>query len=90
MSKAGFRMILALSGEEALENLNAEPADLIILDMILPGISGLDVCKQIRQSAIFKDIPVIMLTNMGEESYIVAGQDLKQTVYGQPFNQKCC
>lgn len=89
MSKAGFQAILASSGEEALEKLGAEPTDLVILDLMLPGISGLDVCKAMRQAATLKDIPVLMLTAKSEENDIVTGLALGADDYvTKPFSPK--
>ena len=60
----GMDLICASSGEEALERLQAQPIDLVILDIMLPGVSGMDVCREIRKSS---NIPILMLSAKGEE-----------------------
>jgi DNA-binding response OmpR family regulator len=61
----------AADGESALEQLGAEPADLLVLDLMLPGIDGLEVCQRIRAGG--DDLPVIMLTALGSETDRVVG-----------------
>ncbi|MFH7321162.1 response regulator transcription factor [Desulfurivibrio sp. D14AmB] len=73
LTKAGFRVILAQSGEEALEKLGGEPIDLALLDMMLPGINGQEVCQAIRRTEKLKNIPVVMLTAKSEEDDIISG-----------------
>jgi len=62
MKMAGFEVLTAANGEKALELSREEKPDLIILDLMLPKIDGWEVCEQLRQDAVTKDIPVIMLT----------------------------
>lgn len=89
LTKAGFRLIFAHSGEEALEKLGEERADLVILDLMLPGITGLDVCKAMRRAEALKDIPVVMLTAKSEEQDIIAGLDIGADDYvTKPFSPK--
>ena len=59
LTSQGYAIVEAKSGEEALERIRNERADLIILDVNLPGISGLETCREIRASS---DVPIIMLT----------------------------
>jgi two-component system KDP operon response regulator KdpE len=59
LSSQGYTVVEARSGEEALEQIRSERIDLILLDVNLPGMSGLDTCREIRRS---KDVPIIMLT----------------------------
>lgn len=73
LTKAGFRVVLAQSGEEALEKLARERVDLILLDHMLPGMDGLEVCQVVRQDNKLKEIPVVMLTAKSEEEDIVTG-----------------
>lgn len=65
--KAGFECIITTRGEKALEILDQESIDLIILDIMLPEMSGLEVCKRIKQKENTLSIPVVMLTAKGEE-----------------------
>ncbi|TRZ48727.1 DNA-binding response regulator [bacterium] len=62
MKMAGFEVLTANNGEKALDLSREEKPDLIILDLMLPKIDGWQVCEQLRQDAVTKDIPVIMLT----------------------------
>jgi len=62
MKMAGFEILTANNGEKALDLSREEKPDLIILDLMLPKIDGWQVCEQLRQDAVTKDIPVIMLT----------------------------
>ena len=73
--KAGFHVTCADSGEEALECLLRENIDCVLLDLMLPGMSGLEVCETIRRKSEKNGryIPIIMLTAKGEEEDIVEG-----------------
>lgn len=62
------RILIATSGEQALEIIPREKPDLVLLDIFMPGISGLDVCKKIKQDEQFANIPIIFLTSSGEDT----------------------
>ncbi|MEQ4547659.1 response regulator [Nocardioides kribbensis] len=66
----GHEVVEAGDGEAALELMGSRPADLVVLDLMLPGIDGLEVCRRLRSSG---DVPVVMLTALGEEGDRVAG-----------------
>lgn len=70
--KEGFNVAVALDGNEALAYLKKEPADLIILDLMLPEINGFDVLATIRKNEKWKKVPVIVMSNLGQE------QDIKR------------
>ena len=72
---AGYEVATALDGEEALLAISERRPDLIVLDWMLPSISGLEVCRQIRRKPETRDVPVIMLTARGEEADRVRGLD---------------
>src|SRR6201987_5217062 len=72
LSSHGYSVIEAKSGEEALEKLRTERADLILLDVKMPGISGLDTCRAIRRTA---DVPIIILTVRNTEKDKVESLD---------------
>lgn len=77
------------SGEEMLAALVAEQPDLILLDVMLPGIDGLAICKRIKAEATTSTVPIIMLTAKGEEGDIVAGFNLGADDYiPKPFSPK--
>ncbi len=89
--KAGLNVTCADSGEEALEKLRAEIIDCVLLDLMLPGISGIEVCRVMRkaQGYAYRFIPIIMLTAKGEEEDIVAGLDCGADDYiTKPFSPK--
>jgi two-component system phosphate regulon response regulator PhoB len=73
--KEGFRADRAADGEEALLKVSEEPPDLIILDWMLPKVSGVEVCRQLRAGPETRRIPVLMLTARGEETDKVRGLD---------------
>jgi two-component system phosphate regulon response regulator PhoB len=72
---AGYEVAAALDGEEALMAVAERRPDLIVLDWMLPSISGLEVCRQLRRKPETRDVPVIMLTARGEEADRVRGLD---------------
>src|SRR5271154_7572264 len=72
LSKAGHSTISAKNGEQALHLALNERPDLIILDVIMPGIKGRDLCKKIKAYEVLKDIPVIFLTAKNSEDEVKA------------------
>jgi len=89
LAKEGYQVTGVKSGEEGLDAaINALP-DLVILDIMLPGIDGLEVCRRLKNNSTTQDIPIIMLTAKGEESDIVAGLELGADDYiAKPFSPK--
>jgi two-component system, OmpR family, phosphate regulon response regulator PhoB len=75
LMKEGFRVERAADGEEALLRVAEEPPDLVILDWMLPKVSGVEVCRQLRAGAETRRTPVLMLTARGEEADKVRGLD---------------
>lgn len=89
LEKSGFKCSLSISGEDALEVLDREPVDLIILDLMLPKMDGLSVCREIRQDKRLKDIPIIILTAKGEEVDRLIGFELGADDYiVKPFSPR--
>ena len=76
LDKDGYKVTAALTGEEALRKARSENYDLIILDLMLPGIDGLEVTRKLRDDSKTRSVPVVMLTAKGEESDVVAGLEL--------------
>ena len=89
LEREGYRTAVANDGEEALLLMEEEPPDLVILDWMLPKLSGIEVCRQIRQQKHSRRLPVIMLTARGEESDRVRGLDAGADDYvTKPFSPK--
>jgi len=89
LEKAGFGCAVADDGEEALDALAGQNPDLIILDIMLPKMDGLEVCRIIKQNTKFKYIPIIMLTAKGEEVDRVVGLELGADDYVvKPFSPR--
>jgi two-component system phosphate regulon response regulator PhoB len=76
LQKDNYDVVSVLSGEEALARVQTSPPDLVVLDLMLPGMDGLEVCKQLKQEPRTAAIPLIMLTARGEEADVVAGLEL--------------
>ena len=84
-----YEVEIALSGEECLDKIKVFLPDLIVLDLMLPGISGLEVCKKLKSDSLSSKIPVIMLTAKTGESDIVLGLELGADDYiTKPFSPK--
>jgi len=73
LRQEGYHVVMASSGEEALELLAAQPVDGILLDLVMPGLSGQDTCKRIKQRAEWRDIPLIMLTARDDRDAMIEG-----------------
>lgn len=73
LQKEGFRVAVAGDGEEGLLVARESMPDAIVLDWMLPGLSGIEVCRQLRSDASTRDIPILMLTARGEEEDRVRG-----------------
>ncbi|NTV15781.1 MAG: response regulator transcription factor [Desulfobulbaceae bacterium] len=85
--KAGFDVDCADSGEEALRRVGERLPDLILLDLMLPGLDGSEVCKRLRVAEATREVPIIMLTARGEAADMVAGLDLGADDYiTKPFS----
>lgn len=89
LSREGYQLDTVLSGEEALKIARDRHPDLIILDLMLPGIDGLDVCRLLKGETRTTGIPIIMLTAKGEDSDVVTGLELGAEDYmTKPFSPK--
>ncbi|MBD3263653.1 MAG: response regulator [Candidatus Omnitrophica bacterium] len=89
LEREGFNCICAYDGEEALEVLDRQSPDLIILDIMLPTIDGFEVCRQIKQDRRHSCIPIIVLSAKGEEIDRVVGFELGADDYvTKPFSSR--
>ncbi len=89
LEKGGFRTLIAEDGEEGLILAREHNPDIAILDWMLPGLSGIDLCRRLRDDAATKNIPIILLTARGEEDDRVQGLDSGADDYVvKPFSPK--
>ncbi len=89
LSKEGYETLTAASGEECLEIVKEEKVDLILLDLMMPRIGGLETCRILRSQDETSSIPIIMVTAKGEESDIVIGLELGADDYiTKPFSNR--
>jgi len=89
LKKEGFRTISCYDGEDALDLASREHPDLIILDLMLPGIDGLEVCKTLKKESKASGIPIIMLTAKAQEADKVVGLELGADDYvTKPFSPR--
>ena len=87
LKASGYTVQTALSGEEALESLEAVQPALILLDLMLPGIDGLEVCRRVKDDPRTAGVPIIMLTARGDEVDKVLGLELGADDYiTKPFS----
>jgi two-component system phosphate regulon response regulator PhoB len=89
LTRNGFEVETVSSGEDALAAVARRRPALVVLDLMLPGVDGLEVCRQIRRAEATADLPVVMLTARGEEAEIVAGLELGADDYvPKPFSPR--
>jgi two-component system phosphate regulon response regulator PhoB len=89
LENAGFQVTTAREGEVALKLIRGKNPDLIILDLMLPGIDGLDICRILKSDRETESIPILMLTARGEETDIVKGLEIGADDYvTKPFSPK--
>jgi len=89
LEKANYECTVATTGEKALEVLNEQPVDLIILDIMLPGMDGFSACRAIKEKEKLKNIPIMMLTAKGEEVDRIVGLELGAEDYiVKPFSPR--
>jgi two-component system alkaline phosphatase synthesis response regulator PhoP len=89
LAREGYRVVPASTGEETLRLVNSEIPDLIVLDLMLPGIDGLTVTRRLKDDHKTKNIPIVMLTAKGEEADIVTGLELGADDYvPKPFSPR--
>ncbi|MHB8073803.1 response regulator [Desulfosporosinus fructosivorans] len=89
LEKEGYLVSVAKDGQEALQNVENDQPDLLVLDLMLPGMDGLEVCRKLRSNPKFQQIPIIMLTAKGEEFDKVLGLELGADDYmTKPFSPR--
>lgn len=89
LENEGYNVLTAFDGPAALKMIEEKRPDLVVLDVMLPGMDGLEVCNQLRQNSKLRDLPVIMLTAKGEEIDKVLGLELGADDYlTKPFSPR--
>lgn len=87
LEKEGFRVSYTTDGSLALAEVRRETPDLVILDLMLPGVDGLEVCRQLRRNEKYAALPILMLTARGEEADRVVGLEIGADDYvTKPFS----
>ncbi len=89
MKENGYDVTVAFSGEEAVDAIEKSKPDLILLDIMLPGMDGFELCQMIRQKPGWEDISIIFLTALGREADMAKGMALDADAYiTKPFSNK--
>ena len=87
LESEGFEVSSALDGEEAWLSIEEQKPDMVLLDWMLPKLSGIEICRRLRRDQEFRNLPVIMITARGEESDRVRGLDVGADDYvSKPFS----
>lgn len=87
LSKGGYNVTTAATGEEALRIAHEVRPMLVVLDIMLPGIDGLEVCRRLKADAVLQKTPIVMISALGEEKDVVAGLELGADDYvAKPFS----
>ena len=87
LTPRGYRVLAASSGEEALQTLQEERADVVLLDILMPGMDGYEVCRRIRSDPETAILPVVMITASGQQEKLVATEAGADDFLTKPFDQ---
>ena len=89
LSREGFAVVSASNGDEGLRTIVREAPDLVLLDLLLPGIDGIELCRKLKMDPVTQRVPIIMVSAKGEESDIVLGLGVGADDYvTKPFRPK--
>jgi two-component system alkaline phosphatase synthesis response regulator PhoP len=89
LDREGYRVVCAESGEKGLEIARRQRPDLVLLDLMLPGLDGLEVCKRMKADSSIAALPIVMVTARGEEADVVTGLELGAEDYvTKPFSPR--
>jgi DNA-binding response OmpR family regulator len=89
LNREGYKVLLARDGESGLQSVRQEAPDLVLLDLMLPKLDGIEVCRRLKQDPLTRGIPIVMVTAKGEESDIVLGLGVGADDYiPKPFSPK--
>lgn len=87
LTPRGYRVLAASSGEEALQTLQEEQVDVVLLDILMPGLDGYEVCRRIRAEPATAILPVVMITASGQQEKLVATEAGADDFLTKPFDQ---
>src|ERR1700757_5247734 len=89
LEREGFQVAAATDGASGLAQIRKTPPDILLLDLMLPKLSGLDICKEIRRDTSLNRLPILMLTARGEEADRVVGLEMGADDYvTKPFSPR--
>ena len=89
LEREGHKVIACRNGEQGLSRIRTDNPDLVVLDLMLPGMDGVEVCRQVKSDPVTRSIPIIMVTAKGEESDIVLGLGIGADDYlSKPFSPR--
>ncbi len=81
LSRLGYEVVEASGGSEALELISRDPPDVVLLDIVMPNVSGLDVLRRVRQDVATADLPIILVSGLGDTDHVVEGLALGANDY---------
>ena len=89
LDKEGYQVTVVTTGEDALAAARTKLPDIVILDLMLPGVDGLEVCRRLKADPKTRTIPIVMLTAKGDEADVVTGLELGASDYvTKPFSPR--
>ncbi|MCA8977057.1 MAG: response regulator transcription factor [Planctomycetes bacterium] len=89
LQRDGYKVIACRNGEQGLSRIRTDAPNLVVLDLMLPGMDGVEVCRQVKSDAVTRGIPIIMVTAKSEESDVVLGLGLGADDYiTKPFSPR--
>jgi two-component system phosphate regulon response regulator PhoB len=89
LDREGYRVSAVVNGEDGFERAHQDAPDLVLLDLMLPGVDGLEICRRLKADPVTRGIPIVMVTAKGDESDIVLGLGLGADDYvPKPFSPK--
>ena len=89
LEREGYKVVACRNGEQGLSRIRTDNPDLVILDLMLPGMDGVEVCRQVKSDPVTRSIPIIMVTAKAAESDIVLGLGIGADDYlGKPFSPR--
>src|ERR1043165_8381689 len=89
LEREGFDVAIIQSGRQALTAIESDPPDLILLDLMLPDVDGLEICRRLKRREATRNIPILIVSAKGEETDIVAGIELGADDYvTKPFSPR--